>query len=167
VTASPYRLVRQLTLEALYEAETSGHDAEGAFLRRLAEERGEAASLRGGEWEERGLEAIRGVLVLVPELDQRIQEAAPRYPVETMAIVDRNILRLAIWELVSDNSAPVAAVINEAVELAHRYGGETSPSFVNGVLRTVSERLRGRAVDPDGAASVPGREQATTTDPTQ
>ena len=67
--------------------------------------------------------------------------AATQYPVDTLAVVDRNILRLAIWELLSDNSAPVAAVVNEAVELARRYGGESSPSFVNGVLRTVSQRI--------------------------
>ncbi|GIW15958.1 MAG: N utilization substance protein B [Tepidiforma sp.] len=168
MTASPYRLIRQLAIEALYEAETSGHPAEAAFRRRLLEERESTPSLRGEEWEKRGLAAIRGVLGLLPELDRYIQEAAPKYPVSTLAIVDRNILRLAIWELVSDNSAPVAAVINEAVELAHRYGGDSSPSFVNGVLRTVSERLRQRGEDPGSAGStVPERETTTPTDPSQ
>lgn len=142
MSVSPHRLVRQLTLEALYEGETSGHSPEEAFRRRLGEERESRRALRGDAWERRGLEAIRGVMAMRPELDRRIQEAAPKYPVATLAVVDRNILRLAIWELVADNAAPVAAVINEAVELAHRYGGESSPSFVNGVLRTVSERLR-------------------------
>ncbi|GIW13993.1 MAG: N utilization substance protein B [Tepidiforma sp.] len=168
MTASPYRLVRQLTLEALYEGETSGHSPETAFRRRLREERETTPSLRGEEWEQRGLEAVRGVRELIPELDRYIQEAAPKYPVNTLAVVDRNILRLAIWELVSDNAAPVAAVINEAVELAHRYGGDTSPSFVNGVLRTVSERLRGRAENPAEAAGEPGGSaESTSTDSTQ
>jgi N utilization substance protein B len=168
VTASPYRLVRQLTLEALYEGETSGHSPEDAFRRRLNEERQTTPALRGEEWERRGLDAIRGVLALRPELDLQIQAAAPKYPVATLAVVDRNILRLAIWELVADNAAPVAAVINEAVELAHRYGGESSPSFVNGVLRTVSERLRpavSRAVE-DGSEP-PGPIESTASDPTQ
>ncbi len=163
---SPYRLVRQLTLEALYEGETSAHSPEEAFRRRLAQERQARAALRGEEWEARGIEAIRGVRELQPMLDGLIQEAAPKYPVSTLAIVDRNILRLAIWELVADNSAPVAAVINEAVELAHRYGGDSSPSFVNGVLRTVSERLRGRAASPEEGAGLPGSEAETRTDPT-
>lgn len=163
---SPYRLVRQLTLEALYEGETSAHSPETAFRRRLAEERNVNAALRGEEWETRGLAAIRGVQAMQGELDRLIQEAAPKYPVSTLAIVDRNILRLAIWELVADNSAPVAAVINEAVELAHRYGGDSSPSFVNGVLRTVSERLRGRAASPDDGAREPGCESEQRTDPT-
>ena len=77
-----------------------------------------------------------------PELDEYIQNAATQYPVETMAVVDRNILRLAIWELLTDDAAPAGAVVNEAVELAHRYGGESTPGFVNGVLRTVSERIQ-------------------------
>lgn len=151
MTASPYRKVRQLTLEALYESETSNHPARAAFLRLLGERRQEDESLRKPAWEEFGLRAIAGVRERQPELDRLIQEAAPKYPVSTLAIVDRNILRLAIWELLSDNSAPVAAVINEAVELAHRYGGESSPAFVNGVLRTVSERLRGREESREGA----------------
>lgn len=165
---SPHRLIRQLTLEALYEGETSGHPPEAAFRRRLREEREKRPALRGEEWERRGIAAIEGVQAMRPELDRQIQAAAPKYPVSTLAIVDRNILRLAIWELVSDDAAPVAAVINEAVELAHRYGGDTSPSFVNGVLRTVSERLRGPADGPDRSGEEPaGRESATRTDPTQ
>lgn len=79
-------------------------------------------------------------------------------PLENMAVIDRNILRLAIlWELLTDDSAPVAAVINEAVELAHRYGGESSPSLVNGVLRTVSQEISGRgpAIAPNPASPEP------------
>jgi N utilization substance protein B len=103
-----------------------------------------------------GRAILAGVIERSDELDRYIQDAAIQYPVDTLAIVDRNILRLAIWELLTDNSAPVAAVVNEAVELAHRYGGESSPGFVNGVLRTVSERfLAARAVNsgPQEAAS--------------
>jgi N utilization substance protein B len=81
--------------------------------------------------------------------------------VETLAVVDRNILRLAIWELLSDNSAPVAAVVNEAVELAHRYGGESTPGFVHGVLRTVSTRIQAArtAEAPPSVASQPTSSQ--------
>jgi N utilization substance protein B len=98
---------------------------------------------------------LRGVAARKDELDWHIQEAATQYPVDTLAIVDRNILRLAIWELLADPAAPVAAVVNEAVELAHRYGGESSPAFVNGVLRTVSDRIqaaRAASSEPQGAA---------------
>jgi len=72
--------------------------------------------------------------------------------VATLAVVDRNILRLAIWELLSENSA-VAAVVNEAVEMARRYGGESSPRFVNGVLRTISQKIETGQAPPELAES--------------
>jgi N utilization substance protein B len=144
MTESPMRRARFLVIEALYEADTSGHDAESVLARLLGEavregdaavgEPGPAGFARG---------AIRGVQRRRPEIDRFIEAAASLYPLETMAVVDRNILRLAIWELLTDDAAPVGAVVNEAVELAHRYGGESSPRFVNGVLRTISQRIRG------------------------
>ena len=139
---SVMRRVRFLVLEALYESESSNHDAEQAYNRRIADqwEDDPEAMAPGPSGFGRG--ALRGVLRRVEELDRYIQEAATQYPVETMAVVDRNILRLAIWELLSDDAAPAGAVVNEAVELAHRYGGDSTPGFVNGVLRTVSERIR-------------------------
>lgn len=141
MTESPFRIVRQAALEALYEMETSDHDPEVSYARRLeslAEEAGVEVA-QGPLGFGKGM--LRGIIRLRPEIDTYIQEAATQYPIDTLAIVDRNILRLAIWELLTDNSAPVAAVVNEAVELAHRYGGESSPGFVNGVLRTVSQRI--------------------------
>jgi N utilization substance protein B len=152
MTDSVLRRARFLVIEALYESETSDHLAETAFNRRIrdvAEEDPEVAA-DGPAGFGRGV--LRGVVRRTPELDDYIQDAARQYPVATLAVVDRNILRLAIWELLSDNSAPVAAVVNEAVELAHRYGGESSPAFVNGVLRTVSQRIR------DNAQNQPPRE---------
>ena len=136
------RRARFLVIEALYESETSDHPAEEAFNRRVKDVAAEDPEVAGPGPSGFGRGVLRGVLKHAPELDSYIQAAAQQYPVATLAVVDRNILRLAIWELLSDNSAPVAAVVNEAVELAHRYGGETSPAFVNGVLRTVSERIR-------------------------
>lgn len=139
------RRARQLALEALYESETSDHGAVAVFDRHLAEEDGGVSQPRPSGY---GRALLEGVIERRDELDRYIQAAATQYPVNTLAIVDRNILRLAIWELLTDNSAPVAAVVNEAVELAHRYGGESSPAFVNGVLRTVSERIRAAQAAP-------------------
>ena len=141
MTENPFRIVRQATLEALYESETSGHEPEASYTRRLASLSEEAGVDVGAGPVGFGRGMLRGILRLQPEIDAYIQKAATQYPIDTLAIVDRNILRLAIWELLTDNSAPVAAVVNEAVELAHRYGGESSPGFVNGVLRTVSQRI--------------------------
>jgi N utilization substance protein B len=81
-----------------------------------------------------GVEANRGAI------DAVIGQAAPQFPVGELAAVDRNILRVAIYEVLFDNETPSGAAVNEAVELAKTFGGESSPRFVNGVLRTVSAR---------------------------
>lgn len=154
MSASVLRRARYLVVEALYEADTSAHDAEAAYNRRVSEVAPEDPEVAAAGPSGFGRGVLRGVLRRRPELDERIGEAASQYPVETLAVVDRNILRLAIWELLADTSAPVAAVVNEAVELAHRYGGESSPAFVNGVLRTVSARLQAErtGAEPPGEA---------------
>jgi len=72
------------------------------------------------------------------EIDAVIRQKAPAWPLEQVAVIDRNILRLAIYEILIDNRVPVRAAINEAVELAKSFGGESSPKFINGVLGSVS-----------------------------
>jgi N utilization substance protein B len=67
-----------------------------------------------------------------------LDQAAPGWRPENMAVVDRNILRVAIFEVLFDTKAPVRAALNEAVELAKTFGGESSPRFVNGVLGAVA-----------------------------
>ena len=156
------RQVRQIALKSLYEAETSEHSALEAFDRQLAEAVKHDPSVGKSRPETYGRSLLCGVIEQGDNLDKHIQDAATQYPVDTLAIVDRNILRLAIWELLTDNSAPVAAVVNEAVELAHRYGGESSPAFVNGVLRTVSERIKAaRAATPEPPEAAPPSESET------
>jgi len=156
MTDSVMRRARFLVIEALYESETSDHAAVDAYDRRLREIASEDKELANGKAAGYGRDALTGVLELQPEIDRRISAAATQFPLGDMAIVDRNILRLAIWELLANASAPVGAVVNEAVELAHRYGGESSPAFVNGVLRTVSQRLRERATEsPPREAETP------------
>ena len=143
------RRARCLVIEALYEAETSGHSAEDAYDRRLQDVAGDDREVTGKRPSGFGREALRGVLDSRNDLDRRLQEVAPRHPLGTLPAVERTILRLALWELLHDNSAPVGAVVNEAVELAHRYGSETSAGFVNGVLRTVSRDISvARAQEP-------------------
>jgi N utilization substance protein B len=72
-------------------------------------------------------------------LDQKIQEAAPDFPVKKINSVDLAILRLAIYELVIDRKAPHNVIIDEAVELAKEFANETSPSFINGVLGNITK----------------------------
>ncbi len=80
---------------------------------------------------------IKGVLANRPEIDKIITTFAPSWPISQMAIVDRNILRVAIYEIMLGGDTPPKVAINEAVELAKIFGSESSPKFVNGVLGSV------------------------------
>jgi N utilization substance protein B len=81
---------------------------------------------------------VTGVIENLQRIDAQITSFAPAWPISQMALVDRGILRIAIYELVIEASSPVGVVINEAVELAKAFGGESSPRFINGVLSSVS-----------------------------
>jgi transcription antitermination factor NusB/acyl carrier protein len=154
------RQVRQIALKSLYESETSEHSAAEAFERQITEAIKHDAKVGRDRPGIYGRGLLDGVIERRDELDDYIQDAATQYPVDTLAIVDRNILRLAIWELLTDSAAPVAAVVNEAVELAHRYGGDSSPAFVNGVLRTVSDRIiAARAANSTRQAAAPPQDE--------
>lgn len=96
-------------------------------------------------------EVARGVATRRAELDDVIQRSSIRWKVPRMAMVDRNILRVATWEMTTDAETPARLVIDEAVEIAKRYGAEQSGAFVNGVLDSIAREL-GR---------LPGRSAAT------
>jgi len=83
----------------------------------------------------------RGTSEMAPELDRRISEKAMHWKIERMPAVDRNILRLAIYEMTRSNTPP-AVVIDEAVELARQFSGDESASFINGVLDAVHKEMR-------------------------
>jgi N utilization substance protein B len=85
---------------------------------------------------------IRELLECQATLDERISRTASNWRIERMARVDRNILRLATFELVHRDDIPRAVIIDEAVELAKRYGADNSPSFVNGVLDKLADACR-------------------------
>ena len=87
-------------------------------------------------------ELVRGVATHLAALDEMVAEAAVDWELDRMAVVDRNILRLAAFELLEHTQTPVAVVIDEAVELAKRYSTDQSGPFVNGVLATIARRLR-------------------------
>jgi len=116
----------------LYEIDTVGHKVEEVVTRLLAE---------AGLSEENAAftrELVSGVIQNKKKLDHHIRSFAPVWPIEQIPAVDRNILRLAIFEILLDNKVPVKVAINEAVELAKTFGSESSPKFVNGVLGSVS-----------------------------
>jgi transcription antitermination protein NusB len=128
------RRARIAAFQALFERDTSSHDAREAIGRIADHEHlsDEAASFASA--------LIESVLGQQDELDRMIGEAAPVYPVEQLSPIDRNILRLAISEMLGDNGTPVKVAINEAVELAKSFGSDKSAKFINGALGYVARQ---------------------------
>jgi len=83
------------------------------------------------------LELIRGTICHLDRIDTLIRESASNWRIERIALTDRNLLRIAVYEMLYSEEAPAQVVINEAVEIAKRYGTEDSPPFINGVLDAV------------------------------
>ncbi len=126
------RKARTLALQALYEIDSSGHKADMVTERLLAEED------LSEENEAFVRDIVSGVIKNKDKLDQSIRVHAPAWPIEQLPAIDRNILRLAIFEILIDNRVPVKVAINEAVELAKTFGADRSSKFVNGVLGSIS-----------------------------
>lgn len=126
---------RELALQVLYEIDSVKHTETVALehiLQRVevSEEIGQFAR-----------ELIHGVLEKKELLDQNIKDFAPAWPLDQISLVDRNVLRLAIFEILHHNQIPVKVAINEAVELAKTFGSNNSSRFVNGVLGSVSNMV--------------------------
>ncbi len=126
------RKARTLALQALYEVDSAGHGTEEVLNRLLAEERLPEENANFTR------ELVSGVIQNKEKIDENIQSFAPAWPIAQIPVVDRNILRLAIFEILLDNKVPVKVAINEAVELAKTFGSDNSSKFVNGVLGSVS-----------------------------
>ena len=138
------RKARTIALQTLYELDCSAHQPNEILARLLREKPlpDEAADF--------ATSLVNGVQHNKKNIDDVIRRFAPAFPVEQIAHIDRNILRLAIFEVLFDNRVPVKAAINEAVELAKSFGSDSSQKFVNGVLGSVT------------AAYLQGKEQGTT-----
>ena len=134
----PRHKARATALQALYEIDSVGRDP-ASVVERLTGEAGlseENASFAA--------ELVNGVAARRAELDEQIRTYAPAWPVDQIAVIDRNVLRLAIFEILFDNKVPVKVAVSEAVELAKSFGSETSGKFVNGVLGSVSAHAERR-----------------------
>jgi N utilization substance protein B len=123
---------RTVALQALYEVDSAARPA-GTAVERLLE-----GTDLSGENAAFVRELVTGADRHREEIDRKIQQFAPAWPVEQIAMVDRNILRLAIFEILFDNKVPVKVAVSEAVGLAKTFGSESSAKFVNGVLGSVS-----------------------------
>ena len=126
------RKARAIALQALYEIDTTKHEAEVVLGQLLADGN---LSLDNNAFVR---ELVSQTVQHREEIDQNIKRFAPSWPIEQISVIDRNILRLAISEILFDNRVTVKVAINEAVELAKKFGGETSSKFVNGVLGSIS-----------------------------
>jgi N utilization substance protein B len=129
----PRTRARSLALQALYEIDIANHPPADVFENRLRD------SPLSEDLAGFARQITFGVLPLVHELDQIIAKYAPEWPFDQIAAIDRNIMRVACWEMAVQGETPVKVAINEAVELAKMYGSDSAPRFINGVLGSLAE----------------------------
>jgi N utilization substance protein B len=130
----PRTRARSLALQALYELDLSDHPIDEVLRNRLADYELDAKT------QAFAAELVYGVAPLRETLDGFIAEHAPEWPIDQVSIVDRNLLRIALWEFAVSKQTPIKVAINEAVELAKRFGSDSAPRFVNGVLGSLADR---------------------------
>ena len=130
--AGARRQARVVALQVLYELDCTRHKLEQTSAYSEAKDTLAPEALTFSE------ELVKGVLQEKSEIDSLIRKFASAFPPEQMSIIDRNILRLAIYEVLFTDKTPVKAAINEAVELAKDFGGDSSPRLINGVLGSVT-----------------------------
>jgi N utilization substance protein B len=118
-------------LQALFEVDIAHHDPGNSLRERLEETPMPPEGIVFCE------ALLRGVLGRLERLDAIIQRIAPEWPIDQMAPIDRNILRIAAFEILVSQDTPPKVAINEAVELAKLFGSDSSSRFVNGVLGTL------------------------------
>jgi transcription antitermination protein NusB len=125
---------RSIALQVLYEFDISGHPPGEALELRFADDP------IADKLEDFTRQIVLGVLPLINQLDDCIAQHAPEWPLDQVAIIDRNILRIALWEFAVEGCTPVKVAINEAIELSKVFGSDSTPRFVNGVLGSLAPR---------------------------
>ena len=125
---------RSVALQVLFEVDLTGHRPGDVLTERLEDE-----SL-DEHLSEFARQIVFGVFSLTEKLDGFIAQHAPEWPLDQVAIIDRNILRIALWEFAVASCTPIKVAINEAIELAKVYGSDSTPRFVNGVLGSLANR---------------------------
>jgi N utilization substance protein B len=129
----PRTKARSIALQVLYETDLSTHLAGDVLKLRLEE------TELSEDHAEFARQIIFGILPLRETLDVVIAKYAPEWPLNQVAAIDKNIIRIACWEFAISRETPVKVAINEAVELAKIYGSDSTARFVNGVLGTLAE----------------------------
>ena len=126
-------------MQSLYEWDFSGEKSDlEKIVERNIEEFGPGLEDENFIWQ-----LVTGVVEHLKEINEIISKAAPQWPIEQISIVDRNVLRIGIYELLYEDkeAVPPKVAINEAIELAKSFGGENSGKFINGVLGTVYKEI--------------------------
>jgi len=144
VMAGIRRKARIAALQALYELDCTRHKAEETSARLRA---GETLTQEALDFSE---ELVKGVLQHKSELDALIKRFAPAFPLEQMSIIDKSILRLAIFEILFSDKTPLKVAINEAIELAKDFGSDSSPRLVNGILGSIATKRGAAQQSPQG-----------------
>lgn len=159
----PRTRARGVALQALYEIDVVGH-----VPMIVIQERIEEADL-DPELAAFAMNIVNAVWPMVDTLDAFIAEQAPEWPLDQVAIIDRNIIRIALWEFAVDGITPIKVAINEAVELAKIYGSDSAPRFVNGVLGSLSSRSNEvqQAMKRITQTALPPKNQSTFVEPPQ
>jgi N utilization substance protein B len=129
----PRTRARSLALQVLYEVDIAHHAPADIYRLRLED------TPLADELSDFARQIIFGVLPLTNVLDQIIARYAPEWPLDQIAAIDRNILRMALWEFAVYHETPIKVAINEAVELAKQFGSDSAPRFINGVLGALAE----------------------------
>lgn len=126
---------RGIALQALYEYDLTGHPPALTVEQRLQED------AIDDNLKEFAREIVLGVFPLIQKLDEMISANAPEWPLDQVATIDRNIIRIGLWEFAIEKCTPVKVAINEAIELAKVYGSDSTPRFVNGVLGSLAAKI--------------------------
>ncbi len=126
-------IARRIALQALYEIDLANHPVGEVLTIHLQTQQPSRRIVRYVQ------DLVHGVYDSRPVLDEAIQEYAPEFPLDQIAFIDRNILRIAIYEFAVRARTPVGVAIDEAVELAKMFGADGASSFINGVLGAVAD----------------------------
>ena len=129
----PRTRARSLALQVLYEVDIANHPPADIYRLRLQD------NPLPDDVADFARQIIFGVLPLTVILDEIIAQYAPEWPLDQIAAIDRNILRMALWEFAVYQDTPIKVAINEAVELAKQFGSDSAPRFINGVLGALAD----------------------------
>jgi len=136
---SSRHLSRSIGMQSLYEWDFSGKRVDlTKIVEKNIKEFGPGLEDESFIWQ-----LVTGVVEHLPEIDKIIEKAAPEWPIDQITIIDRNVLRIGLYELLfgDKEAVPPKVAINEAIELAKSFGGESSGKFINGVLGTVYKEI--------------------------